>query len=92
MEFGVFIIDVNNEEKQVLTSLDNKEVFKKGLKNKAIIGYLRDIRRPISADNFILNPMFLSLFHKVIERVLLLSERLKNEAKRQQEEFIYIID
>lgn len=92
MQTYIYKVIIDNIERNILSLLQHDQVFKNGLANKAIIGYVLNISIPLTKDNVYINPDFISLFHKVVNDVSPTIDSFKLSAEKQNQGFVYIID
>ncbi len=92
MKLFTYIISQENIDRHLLSLIETETVYKSGLKSKCVIGSLKNINKPVSAENIIYNPEFIELFIKTIKSTALQSEELINSARQQETGFIYITD
>jgi len=76
----------------LLSALSPGIVFKKGVPREAILGELAGNAGQISPEGFRPNPVFIQFLHWVIARHSTQCSDLVEEAKRQQEGYVYVID
>lgn len=88
----IYQVHINGEVRTVLSFLSMEEVFSAGLSGSAIVGHVIDPSKPLLTNNVKVNPAFLTLFHKVVQDTSIELEDFKNEAMRQGNGYVYIID
>ncbi len=95
MKINIYHVNTPDGPKDYVACLSHEQVFLKGLDPKAIFGVLL---RPLSADEnitpsvFTQNSVFVKFLHEVIARRALESLSLIEEARRQGEGWVYVID
>lgn len=92
MTANIYTVNINGVERSWVSILPTDEVFAKGLTERAILGHLINPQEPLSAANIKINPVFISLFHKVIETTSLGLVECQNAARQQGQGFVYITD
>lgn len=92
MKNFIYKVTANNAEQHLVSLLETEAVLQKGLACKSVIGHLKDGDKPLSPDNIVYNPLFMTLFQDVIRSTALASPEIEESAKEQVNGFIYIID
>lgn len=91
----IYTIDQGEQEQLIVSCLPHEHVFNNGLVPEAIIGKLE---RPLAEDEtitpdiFSANVVFKAFLHDVIAQNAPLSMGLIDEARRQRNGFVYVID
>jgi hypothetical protein len=82
-----------DENETLLLSIINPELDKEAkLTAKAIVGFVVDASKPISAENVRLNPAFVDHFHKTIVFFAQFNDGIIHLVEQQQNGFVYIND
>ncbi|MDP7180410.1 MAG: hypothetical protein QF824_04025 [Candidatus Woesearchaeota archaeon] len=92
MQSYLFLTDKNGEKIRCLSILDPKKAFKKGMISKAIMGIVKGTEPKVSHENFVANKEFKDFMHSIISKEIFNSPTLKEQAKKQKEGQVYIID
>ena len=92
----LWVLHVQNGPEQkgqyLLSALSPGIVFKKGVPREAILGELAGNGEQISPEGFRPNPVFIRFLHWVIASHATQCPELMEEAKKQRDGFVYIID
>lgn len=91
---NIYLLNTTIEGKEtLLLSIINPEVDKEAkLTAKAIVGFVLDATKPISAENVRLNPTFIDHFHKTIIFFAQFNDGIIHLVEQQQNGFVYIND
>lgn len=84
--------EADSSQRIYLSLFNEAEVKMYGLPPKAIFGVVRDMNRPITFDNVIINDKFLWIFHKVIKERFAYRPDVQAEGDKQKNGQVYIID
>lgn len=84
--------EADSSQKIYLSLLNSDEIKTYTLSPKAIFGVVRDINKPITYDNVIINEKFLWVFHKVIKDRFGNRPDVQAEGDKQKNGQVYIID
>ncbi len=84
--------EVDSVQKIYLSLLNSEDIQIYSLTPKAIFGVVRDINKPITYDNVIINEKFLWVFHKVIKDRFGNRPDVQAEGDKQKNGQVYIID
>lgn len=92
MILKLFEVEIDNSTKHMLSFIPHEEAFQNGIKDKAIVGYLKDPDAPVLHGNITYNPSFIYLFHTVVKASSINSKQLSEAALKQNTGYIYVID
>jgi len=92
MTTNIYTANINGDESSFVSILPTDEVFAKGLTESAILGRIINPQEPLSAANIKVNPVFVSLVHKVIEVTSIELKECQEAARLQGQGFLYITD
>lgn len=92
MILKLFEVAIDESIKHMLSFIQHEDAFQNGIKDKAVVGYLKDPTAPILHENITYNPSFIYLFHNVVKDTSLHSTQLSEAALKQNTGYIYIID
>lgn len=84
--------EADSSQKIYLSLLNSEEIKAYSLSPKAIFGIVKDINKPITYDNVIINEKFLWVFHKVIKDRFGNRPDVQAEGDKQKNGQVYIID
>ena len=92
----IFLLQVKNPADgstvTFVTPRPPSEASASGLRPEAVMGRLKGAQEQLTAENFEENPIFLEFVHWVIGKHCQNWPGLQEEATRQQDGFVYIID
>jgi hypothetical protein len=92
MQSFIYVVETDKGIRYVLSLLPTEKAFKKGLFGYSIVGYILDPQKPITQDNFKVNPAFLKLFHSIIQTITVQQPDFQGRVKEQGEGVMYVVD
>jgi hypothetical protein len=89
----IYTIKINDKQQQIVSLLAPEEVNDKGLPSPSILGtLLQNNSQDINLNNFVPNSNFIDFLHSIIAKFAPNTSGINDEAKRQKNGWIYIID
>ena len=92
MRTYIYKATIDGFDRNILTFLQQDEVFSNGLQDSFVVAYVHDVMLPLSPSNVSINPVFVRLFHHVIQRNTFSFNDYKEAALKQGKGYIYVID
>ena len=90
--YGIYEVRMEDSSYGAVSILPHEEVFAKGLSSKAIVGIVPEDATEIAPERFKPNPEFIEFLHYVIKKYCPTRQELQDEAERQGDGWVYIID